>query len=361
MEKYLQRFVDIVILGNSISAYLFSFGVFLVSVFALHFLHGILFKRLKAVISNGPFKTNDFILGFYEKMVAPLLYFAAFYFAANQLSLNASISKLLKVFMITLLTIQVARLSLIILPPFMEQTFFKKEGASGTSVISKSILGMMKMIVWGLGIVFILDNLGFNISALVAGLGIGGVAIALATQTILADLFNYFAISFDRPFEVGDFIVFDDYMGVIEKVGIKSTRIRSIGGEQIVISNTHLAASKIRNYKRMHERRVLFGFGVVYETPLEKLEKIPALIRKIIQECKNIRFDRAHFKNFGDSSLNFEVVYYVLASDVNTYMDLQQHINLEIMKAFQKEQIEFAYPVQIQYQKFFNKKTSSPN
>ena len=140
-------------------------------------------------------------------------------------------------------------------------------------------------------------------------------------------------------------------MGVIEKIGIKSTRIRSIGGEQIVISNTHLAASKIRNYKRMHERRVLFGFGVVYETPLEKLEKILVLIRRIIQECKNIRFDRAHFKNFGESSLNFEVVYYVLASDVNTYMDLQQHINLEIMRTFQKEQIEFAYPVQIQYQK----------
>ncbi len=173
--------------------------------------------------------------------------------------------------------------------------------------------------------------------------------MALAAQAILQDLFSYFSIIFDRPFDVGDFIIVDSFMGTVEYVGIKTTRIRSLSGEQVVFSNTDLTNSRVRNYKRMELRRVVFGFGVVYETPLDKLRKIPQIVEDVIKSIEQTRFDRAHFFKYGDFSLDFEVVYYVLSSDYNKYMDIQQEINLKIKEEFEREGIEFAYPTQLLY------------
>jgi small-conductance mechanosensitive channel len=194
-----------------------------------------------------------------------------------------------------------------------------------------------------------MDNLGFNISAVIAGLGIGGIAIALAAQAILGDLFSYFVIFFDRPFEVGDFIVVGDKTGTVEYTGIKTTRIRALSGEQLVFSNTDLTNSRIHNFKKMQERRVVFKLGVVYQTPTAQLEEIPKIVRAIIEKHTDVRFDRGHFASYSDFSLNFEFVYFVFGAEYVKYMDTQQSINLEIYKEFEKRKIEFAYPTQTLY------------
>ena len=175
-------------------------------------------------------------------------------------------------------------------------------------------------------------------------MGIGGIAVALALQNILGDLFASLSIVIDKPFVIGDFIVVDQLMGTVEHVGLKTTRLRSLGGEQLIFSNNDLLKSRISNYKRMMERRIVFGFGVTYQTPPEKLPLINEIVREIIGKQEQARFDRVHFKEYGESSLNFEAVYFVLSQDYNLYMDIQQAINLEMFRCFQKEGIEFAYP-----------------
>jgi len=197
-----------------------------------------------------------------------------------------------------------------------------------------------------IGIVFLMDNLGFNISAVVAGLGIGGIAIALAAQAILGDLFSYFVIFFDRPFEVGDFINVGDKVGTVEYTGIKTTRVRALSGEQLVFANTDLTNSRIHNFKKMEKRRVVFKLGVVYQTLADTLAEIPNLVKEIIEKQPDTTFDRGHFATYGDFSLNFEFVYFVLSSDYVKFMDTQQRINLEIYKEFENRGIEFAYPTQ---------------
>ncbi len=186
--------------------------------------------------------------------------------------------------------------------------------------------------------------MGIKISGLIAGVGIGGIAIAFASQAILGDVFNYFTIFFDKPFEIGDFIVIDEHKGNVEYIGLKSTRIKSINGEQLVFSNTDLTNSRVRNYKRMTERRVVFAFGVTYQTPVKTLKKILDLVQKIIDDLEDTRFDRAHFQKFGDSSLDFEVVYYVQSNDYAIYMDKQQEINFKLMEGIKKLKTDFAYP-----------------
>jgi len=197
---------------------------------------------------------------------------------------------------------------------------------------------------WTIVALLILGSLQVNITSLIAGLGIGGVAVALAVQNILGDLFASLSILIDKPFAVGHFIVIDTLAGTVEHVGVKSTRVRSLSGEEIVLSNGDLLKSRIHNYKRLFERRVLFGFGVTYDTPHDKLAAIPAQVRRIIEGIEKTRFDRAHFKEFGESSLNFEVVYYVLDPDYNLYMDIQQAINLGLARYLAREGVEFAFP-----------------
>lgn len=203
-----------------------------------------------------------------------------------------------------------------------------------------------RAVLWAVVLLAALHNAGVNITALVAGLGVAGVAVALAVQSILSDLFASLSILLDKPFVVGDFIIVGDYLGTVERIGIKTTRVRSLSGEQLIFSNSDLLSSRIRNFKRMQERRVLFTVGVTYQTPYEKLKTLPGLIRSIVESQPQVRFDRAHFARYGDFALILEVVYYVLTPDYNTYMDVQQAINLEIFRRFAAEGVEFAYPTQ---------------
>ena len=201
-----------------------------------------------------------------------------------------------------------------------------------------------RMVLWAIVLLLALDNLGVNVTALIAGLGIGGIAIALAVQNILGDLLASLSIVIDKPFVIGDFIVVDDYSGTVEHVGVKTTRIRSLSGEELIFANGDLLKARLHNYKRMSERRIQFDFGVHYRTPVERVERIGASVRSIIERQPMTRFDRAHFKGFGESRLDFEVVYWMRDPDYNRYMDTQQAINVAMMRAFEREGIEFAYP-----------------
>jgi small-conductance mechanosensitive channel len=190
------------------------------------------------------------------------------------------------------------------------------------------------------------QNLGIDVTAMIAGLGIGGIAIALAAQNVLGDLFASLSIVLDKPFVVGDFIVVGDLKGTVEDIGVKTTRLRAVSGEQLICPNAHLLSSQIQNFKRMHERRIMFTIGVTYQTPREKLRAIPRIIREAIERQPQVRFERAHFKAFGPSSLDFEAAYFVLSSDYDTYMNIQQEINFELVDRFAGEGIAFAYPTQ---------------
>lgn len=205
---------------------------------------------------------------------------------------------------------------------------------------------IVKIALWAILVLIILDNLNVEVSSLVASLGIGGIAVALAAQNILGDLFASLSISLDKPFVIGDFVVVDDFEGDVEDIGLKSTRIRSLSGEELIFSNTDLLNSRIRNFKRLEKRRISFTIGVIYGTPVEKLKKIPEMIENIISPLEHAEFDRTHFKTLGDFSLDFSVVYYVLDPAYLPYLDIQQAINLEIYQQFEKEGIEFAYPTQ---------------
>jgi small-conductance mechanosensitive channel len=206
-----------------------------------------------------------------------------------------------------------------------------------------------RVVVWSIALLLILNNLGFDVTALVAGLGIGGIAVALAAQNILGDLFASLAIVLDQPFVVGDAVLLDDKSGTVERIGIKTTRIRSLSGEELIVSNADLLASRIHNFKRMAERRVEFTIGITYETPAEKVEKLPGMLRAIVEAQEQVRFDRAHFARYGDFALVYEVVYWTLSADYDVYMDTQQRINLAIFRQLQDEGVAFAYPTQTIY------------
>ncbi|MBN3037885.1 MAG: mechanosensitive ion channel family protein [Candidatus Omnitrophica bacterium] len=331
---------------NTVFDYLFFLGIFIFAVFVLKILKFTLLKSLKAWAKKTKTKIDDFLIHTLERTVLPALYYGVFYFAAKMLILPQQLSRLIDVLGVAVITIVVARL-IVEFANYGLVLYWKKRGKDEALERSlKGISSVLKIIVWGLAIMFFLDNLGFRISTVIAGLGIGGVAVALAAQAVLGDLFSYFSILFDRPFEIGDFIILNEYLGTVEYIGIKTTRIRSLGGEQLIFSNTDLTSSRVRNYKRMQKRRVLFKLGVTYQTPVEKLKKIPGIIEELIKSVKDTAFDRAHFFSYGDFNLVIEIVYYVLGPDYNKYMDIQQQINFAIKERFEKEGVEFAYPTQ---------------
>lgn len=229
---------------------------------------------------------------------------------------------------------------------FWVEAYRKKnnDGAAATSLSAMYFMG--RLILWAVVLMLMLSNLGVDVTALVAGLGVGGIAVALAAQNILGDLFASLSIVIDKPFVIGDTILVDTYFGTVEHVGLKTTRLRSVTGEQIICSNSDLLQTRIRNFRRMQERRMLFGFGVTYQTPAAQLEKIPNMVKEIIGSVPKARFDRAHFRSFGGSSLDFEVVYWMTEPDYAVGLGVQQDINLALFKRFEDEGIEFAYPTQ---------------
>jgi len=345
---------------NRIIDYIISIAIFILLVISIKIIKSILLKKLlQTWAKKTTTKIDDkFVKAFEEriKTFLNLVYFGAFYISIKQLTIDSHIERFFNIFIIILLTFFGIRFLLSITIYGLETYWVKKEKDQGKKQALKGIITIIKIIIWGIFLIIILDNLGIKISALVAGLGIGGIAIALAAQSVLGDLFSYFIIFFDRPFEIGDFIIIGDFLGTVEDIGIKTTRLRSLGGEELIFSNQDLTNSRVRNYKRMNRRRIVFKFGVIYQTTLTQLKKIPQIVEEIITQIPETTFDRAHFASYADFSLNFEIVYHINNSDYNKYMDIQQEINFQLKEAFEKEGIDFAYPTQTVFLANENKK-----
>lgn len=343
------EWLNFVFCGNRIEAYLYVLAVVAGAFAAIHIIRKRVIKRLKLLTEKTDTTIDDYIIRFIRRVIVPLLYIAVIYLSLRMLYLSSSVLWMMKAVGLTLVTIVLTR-GVNDLITYFFSVYRRRSGMGET--MEKSFGGILTVIhtlVWTAAAIFYLDNLGFRITTVIAGLGVGGVAVALAAQTVLKDLFSYLCILFDRPFEVGDFIIVGDFMGCVENIGIKTTRISSLGGEQLVFANADLTDSRVRNYKRMQKRRVVFNFGVVYQTSSEKLKEIPKMVAEIIKGIENTIFDRAHFQKYGDSSLDFEVVYYVLSGDYNKYMDIQQSINFAIFDKFEREGIDFAYPTRTLY------------
>lgn len=333
--------------GNSVLRWLVALGVAVAVLIGLRVLVNTLVRRLTEWATKSETDVDDLVVELIDRTKWLFLIIVALYAGSLTLALAPEAMALIRSVTVVALLIQAAIWGNSLISFWIGRQVKRRLEADAATATTLSALNFIsKLVLWSVVLLLALANLGIDITALVAGLGVGGIAVALAVQGILGDLFASLSIVLDKPFVIGDFIVVGDFRGTVEHIGLKTTRVRSLSGEQLVFSNTDLLGSRIQNFKRMQERRITFGFGVTYQTPLEKLKKIPPLVREIIESQDLTRFDRAHFKAYGDFSLNFEVVYYVLTSDYTTYMDIQQNINFELYRRFEEEDIEFAYPTQ---------------
>lgn len=344
----MNNFLDTKYWGNTIQDYIIAASIILLTIIVSQIIKKIIFIRLQKKNNEEAEKRFRFIAKSTNRFVIPALYFGAVYLALEFLSFGKSSNKIIEIIYSLLLTFFVIRFLIETLGYFLSKYFEEKRGDEDGHRL-KPLISFLNFLIWIIGLLFLLDNLGFQISTVVAGLGISGIAVALAAQAILGDLFSYFVIFFDRPVEIGDFITFENKSGTIEKIGIKTTHVRSLSGEQLIVANSKLTSSILHNYKRMETRRIVFGLGVTYQTKADQLKIIPGIIKSIIEKHEVTKFDRAHFKSYGDFSLNFEIVYFILSSDYLQYMDAQEKINLEIYEQFEKLGIEFAYPTQTLY------------
>lgn len=331
-------------LGNSVKAWLIAIAIFAAIYIGVRIFKYLLIRYLKQLAARTTTQLDDFLIEAVRVSVVPMLYFGGAYVAVTSLALSDKVRNIMHIAILVIMTFYVLRIITSAIKYAVYSYIDKKEDAELKKKQVRGILIIVNVIVWALGIVFLLDNMGRDVTAIIAGLGVGGIAIALAAQTILGDLFSYFVIFFDQPFEIGDFIIVDDKNGVVEYVGVKTTRIRTLNGEILVMSNTDLTNSRLHNYKKMLRRRIVFKIGVVYQTSYEQLQAIPGYIKEIIDSVDDTTLDRTHFSGYGDSSLDFETVYYVEEPDYTVYMDKQQQIYLALFKKFTDEGIVFAYP-----------------
>ena len=339
--------LETIILGNTLQAWLIGLLVALISFSILRYGISTLHKRVVAIAQRTTVRWDDVLAATLGGTKSVFLLLFAVFFASLTLQLSGTVRGVVVSIAVLALLLQGGIWAATALKYGLREYAELRLSEDPSAQTTVNALGFVaRLALWSVVLLLALDNLGINITALVTGLGIGGIAVALAAQSILGDLFAALTIVLDKPFVLKDFLIVNDFLGSVEDIGLKSTRLRSLSGEQVVFSNSDLLSSRIRNYGRMFERRILFTVGVVYQTPRDKLEKISGIIRSAIEAQDKTRFDRAHFKEFGAYSLNFEAVYYVLEPAYNVYMDQQQAINFAIHERFEAEGIEFAYPSQ---------------
>ncbi len=349
----MQEFLNQIYWGNTVQNYLIVLATFIAAVLIITVFRKVVLIRLRRWAESTETKLDDLLIRGLEKSIIPVFYILAFYLSVKTLSLHPKVEKTIDVVSVILVTFFIIRLITAAfrfgLDSYIRGKAEGEEEGERRVKQMRGITAIVSFFIWVLGFIFLLDNLGFEITAVIAGLGIGGIAIALAAQAILGDLFSYFVIFFDRPFEIGDFIVIGEFRGNIEHIGIKTTRVRSLSGEQLVFGNSDLTNSRIQNFKRMDRRRVVFKLGVTYQTPAEKIEEAIKIVEQIIIDHPDVTYDRGHFVAFGPFSLDLEFVYFVLSNDYNQYMDVQQDVNFRVLREFEKRGIDFAYPTQTLY------------
>ncbi|PKP58074.1 MAG: mechanosensitive ion channel protein MscS [Candidatus Altiarchaeales archaeon HGW-Altiarchaeales-1] len=336
------------IVGNSIGEYIVALVIFVLAIGILKIFKYWVIRKLKKLSYKTKTDLDDFVINSIDKVGWPFYVLLSLYFAMMFIKIPEHIGTFMYYFILLSIIYYAVRILQDVIDYITHKTIQRRreeKGEEDTSVI-ELLSRILKFSLWLIAALLILSNF-YDISVLIAGLGIGGLAIAIALQSVLADIFASFSIYFDKPFKRGDFIIVGNDMGVVKHTGIKTTRLESLWGQEIVISNQELTSSRINNYKKMEKRRIVFKCGVIYETSTEKLKMILKIIKDIFDKIELADLNRVHFKEFGDFSLNFEIVYYVNSSDYNKYMDIQQDINFAIRERFEKEGIEFAYPTQM--------------
>ncbi|WP_207491901.1 mechanosensitive ion channel family protein [Aridibaculum aurantiacum] len=332
--------------GNSVQQYLVALAAIVIAFLVLQMVKRWLLQLVKNYTGKTSSKYDDVMVVLVEKFAIPYIYLVVNFNIIRHLVLPPRLDRILDVALTIITVIFAARLINHTLH-FSLKTYMEKrdEGPARMRQLS-GILMVVKVIVWALGILFFLDNVGYDVTTVVAGLGVGGIAIALAAQNILGDLFSYFVIFFDKPFEIGDFIVVGDKMGTVERIGIKTSHVRSLSGEQLVMPNADLVKSTIHNFKRMERRRGIFKVGVAYDTPIELLQQIPGIISEAILASGDTVVDRSHMQGLGEFSINFETVYFINSAEYGVFADVNQATIMRVLQQFRQLGIEIAYPTQ---------------
>ncbi len=335
------------LIGNPVERWLLAIGILLLTAVLLRLLVRLIAQRLQQLAARTETHWDDVLASVLVRTRSLFFLVLGIYVASRTLTLPAPLPEVFDKALLVALLVQAGIWANAFMSTLLKHYRQRASEANPSATTTISAVELVaRIVIWALVLLLALDNFGINVTALITGLGIGGVAVALAVQNILGDLFASLSIMLDKPFVEGDFLMVDDLLGRVERIGLKTTRVRSLSGEQLIFSNSDLLNSRVRNYGRMFERRVVFTLGVTYDTPREKLEKIPRLIREAVESQETTRFDRAHFMRYGDYALLFESVYFVLSPDYNLYMDRQQSINFRIHEAFEQLGVAFAFPTQ---------------
>jgi len=343
------EFFDYVFLDNTLRTWLVALVITTFVFLGIRFVAMNVVGRLAQVASRTTVRWDDVLSAALGATKSMLLFMIGLFMGASVLTLPERGMAFITSLTVIALLVQAGLWLSAGLTAWLSERGKERLADDPAAVMTMHLIGVMVRIgIWSMVLLMALDNLGIDVTALVAGLGIGGVAIALAAQSILGDLFASLSIVFDKPFVLGDFLNVGDFLGTVEAIGLKTTRVRSLSGEQVVFSNKDLLESRIRNFGRMFERRVVSKIGVTYQTPRKELEAIPGLVRAAVEanDDELVRFDRSHMSGYGDFAIMFETVYYVLSPDFNVHMDIQQAILLDIHREFEARGIEFAYPTQ---------------
>jgi small-conductance mechanosensitive channel len=328
-------------LGNTLLDYFYFLGIiflFSISVFLLKYF---LSKKISGKIKEG--KMAGLFLDMVNKVRSPFYIFISFYIALSVIQIPEFLEKTFWVVLVFWCTYVVVIIGYLVIDFFLD-IYTENKTKAGKVTMIRSLGNIGKVFLWIIAGFILLSLFGVNITALVAGMGVGGIAVAFALQNILSDLFSSFSIYFDKPFVEGDLIVVGNKWGTVEKIGIKSTRVRALQGEQIIFSNKELTTAQVHNFKRLERRRIDFKIGITYETPTKKMEKIPQIISKIFENEELADLDRVHFSAFNDFSLDYTIVYYINSPEFVVFMDINERILLDIKRSFEKEKIDFAYP-----------------
>lgn len=348
-----QQYLDFNFWGNSGQDYLHSLLIFLGALIVFKLVQFVIIKRIEMVTKKTDTDIDDFLMTLIKSIKPPFYFLVSLYIASRFIEIKAVVSSFIDTIIFIALILQIV----LILQRVIDYASYKiiqsasknneneQEDMEEEAVIN-TVGRVLKFLLWSVAVLFVLSNVGVNVTSAIAGLGIGGIAIAMASKDILSDIIAAITIFIDKPFKVGQFVQIGDSMGTIQHIGIKTTRIETLQGEELVIPNQDIANSRIQNYKRMDRRRVSFDLGVVYGISSGKLKKIPVFIKEIIESFDKTEFDRSNFAKYGDFSLNFETVYYINSADYGEYMNVQEKINLAIYKKFEEEGINFAFPTQ---------------
>jgi len=342
--------VDQIVYDNTLGQWLVAAGILTMSVGLLWLLQRFALRRFAKFARATQTGIDDLVAQVLGRTRFALLVVVAVLLASLSLTLDPQIALVLRRAAAIAIVLQGGVWASAAITFWVERFVHQAGGDDAAAVTTVSALSFVgRLGIWIIVLLLILDNLGVEVTALLTGLGIGGIAVALAVKDILSDLFASLSIVLDRPFAIGDFLVVGDFKGSVEQVGLKTTRLRSVSGEQLVLGNGDLLASRIRNLGRMADRRGTFTIGVTYDTPRETLEAIPAWIAEIVEAQEDTRHDRSHLIGFGAYSIDFQTVYYVTVPQYGTFMDVQQAIHLAIHQRFEREGVEFAYPTQVVY------------